>query len=445
MKKNKFLLFVLLCTSLFCNYTKAQKDSVYHSFKGFHFGYTFQNMVFEPAIATEILGAVTPDFKPVVGVSLGLEVSYHFAKYYGVALGVELGTQGVVKAPNLSTFRLSGTPYSIPMHFEFHYPLKHDFWIMADAGGTLRINNSSTIWADEHLNDGSLTSMTVRQYASDWAFQLGAGFYYQFPRAGLLRVKTGINMPLHPFFQGGYTSLQLNPNTGDYLWRGAGKFSSISRYLGLQVAYMHTFQRSKRPTLKRQDWKGVLPRHEFQLNVGDPVFVNQSWSWYDFNFSFWDAFFNTSNRWTSSNRPSSWTETSDEYPMVRYTPVFSLGYHYRLAKWFWLGGTFAFSELSTAYCDRITDEIKQKIHSLHFTVLADARFSYLNRKHVTLYSGLSFGLDFDCDQNGTYYGATFAEQITILGVKAGAKHWFGNLELGAGFKGFVSGGIGYEF
>ena len=34
---------------------------------------------------------------------------------------------------------------------------------------------------------------------------------------------------------------------------------------------------------------------------------------------------------------------------------------------------------------------------------------------------------------------------TALGIKAGSKGWFGNVEFGTGYKGFINAGVGYEF
>ena len=90
--------------------------------------------------------------------------------------------------------------------------------------------------------------------------------------------------------------------------------------------------------------------------------------------------------------------------------------------------------------------------------MPEVRFSYLNRPHVTLYSGLSMGLLIN---RGNYYRGTVPEelyrpgenhtsvfsafQLTAFGLKAGAKHWFGSFEAGVGIKGFVNLGVGYEF
>ena len=88
-------------------------------------------------------------------------------------------------------------------------------------------------------------------------------------------------------------------------------------------------------------------------------------------------------------------------------------------------------------------------------IMPEIRFSYFNRPHVTLYSGLSVGVDLHIP--GKYEGNEAykdyypdplfysAFQATLFGVKAGGSHWFGSFELGAGYKGIASLGVGYEF
>ena len=92
----------------------------------------------------------------------------------------------------------------------------------------------------------------------------------------------------------------------------------------------------------------------------------------------------------------------------------------------------------------------------HFNLLADLRFSYLNKKHVTLYSGLGLGIGFMIghpykqidlitseEYVPHYHYSSF--QLTAIGVRAGAGHWFGTAELGFGARGFATLGAGYAF
>ena len=45
----------------------------------------------------------------------------------------------------------------------------------------------------------------------------------------------------------------------------------------------------------------------------------------------------------------------------------------------------------------------------------------------------------------TFVGKFPTYHLTALGIKAGAKGWFGNVEFGTGYKGFINAGVGYEF
>jgi hypothetical protein len=137
-----------------------------------------------------------------------------------------------------------------------------------------------------------------------------------------------------------------------------------------------------------------------------------------------------------------------------------LDYHYRASKWFWLGLTTGYNfykEKGNVGNIGMPENPTWQYKEHHFLIMPSFRFSYLNRPHLTLYSGLAVGLyikhgreyrDDDCliqpitiDHNRVFS----AFQLTAFGVKAGAKHWFGSFELGAGIKGFANLGVGYEF
>ncbi len=96
-----------------------------------------------------------------------------------------------------------------------------------------------------------------------------------------------------------------------------------------------------------------------------------------------------------------------------------------------------------------------------FNLLADIRFSYLTLPHITLYSEISGGIQlgretinltndeyvsYPVNQPRKMFVGKFPTyHLTALGIKAGAKGWFGNVEFGTGYKGFVNAGVGYEF
>ena len=277
------------------------------------------------------------------------------------------------------------------------------------------------------------------------------GFYYRLPYGDLIRGSIGANVGFQHVTDGEYSYQNPSCNV-----EGSGTFFSRNTNFNVQAAYIHTFHRYKQRRVTETAWKSELPRHEFQFNVGIPNLQSEYSSLVMFTI-FSDWFPKLYKKYLirqEEYNPYNWTLTSDTYRKVRYTPVISLSYHYRAYKWLWVGLTADFSEFYAYYYDRLTDKrVKgQSEHNTFFDLMADLRFSYLNRKHVTLYSELSGGLligNFTSKQvqpvATNYTAFAGAVHITMLGVKAGAKGWFGNVELGAGFKGLISAGFGYEF
>ena len=282
-----------------------------------------------------------------------------------------------------------------------------------------------------------------------------AGFYFRLGYGGLLRWTVGIDLPFRDFASGNYSVRVDGYNGVDYIMPVSydnGTFRLRSNMFNTQITFIQTFQKSKRCAEKCEKWKEEgLYRHEFKFDVCDPTGVML----FDRYFVF---------VYPNGMEPNRSWRNEDFFS----TPVFSIGYHYRVAKWFWLG-----LSLSTAYY-RDPEKIQngpdfiascnREFYSVAF--IPEVRFSYLNRPHVTLYSALSvgfaqfFGTE-DCynvtypehrhpwlsgEINGDYSPTQFSTlHVTLFGVKAGWKHLFGSLELGAGYKGLGSVGIGYEF
>jgi hypothetical protein len=227
---------------------------------------------------------------------------------------------------------------------------------------------------------------------------------------------------------------------------GSGTFFSRNTNFNVQASYIHTFHRYKQRHVTETAWKSELPRHEFQFNVGDPVLTANSSS-IGFDNFFYDLF----RGFPFTYSATYWTHPVGDYPITRIVPTFSFNYHYRAIKWLWVGGLTTVSGLHNTWHDRFTDEVTGHGSEVHITLMPDLRFSYLNREHVTLYSGFGLGLNMKLmkdphlygEKTQSYYGLAY--QLTAFGVKAGAKHWFGDLELGYGDKGIISAGFGYEF
>lgn len=278
------------------------------------------------------------------------------------------------------------------------------------------------------------------------------GMYYQLPNLDYLRFMVGLNVATTDFARSEHTIDDLYYKTdGEKSGEQAISITERNHYLYFQIAYLHSFSKMRAIKQAQPLWNAdkSLFRHEFRLGVSD-----------HFGFVFHRELGGNA---VGENLPN--TVCTD----LLYTPVFSFDYHYRAAKWFWLGLSTGYGFYKEShYPDGIVSpDLRYWLCKQHnFLIMPSLRFSYLNRPHITLYSGLDIGLLIvrrtpermnqfvdegwspDDDPSGWPHNRTdvfSAFQLTAFGVKAGAKHWFGSLELGAGIKGFVNLGVGYEF
>lgn len=184
-------------------------------------------------------------------------------------------------------------------------------------------------------------------------------------------------------------------------------------------------------------WKQQLQRHDIQIGIGDPSLPALATGHV---ISLRPLYGRSAADWFSP----------DSYKGIYWTPNISVGYKYRLAKWFWLGATVSYTGLYDVYYDRVTNE-KVSTQSDHIiSIMPSVRFSWLNKKYVTLYSGLSVGYALDIYQGKSAtdpyigYGHGFGFQLTAVGVHVGRK-WYGFTEIGVGMQGFIQAGFGYNF
>ena len=439
-------------------------------FKGFQLGYVLEADILSKAKMsnTQYMKA-----KNSIGGHIGLEFAYHFAKYLGLSAGLEYGTTGAFRFHNRNdweeswianenrvpfnntSYGIYSTGFSMPVKFEFHAPISPKTWVTLSAGVRLRMpwytfmagydddvsspySLPGLIWPDttEYYDHLRLAPEVLDANRFNVDLLANAGFYFRLGYGGMLRWTVGIDLPFRDF-----------PVSYDN-----GTFRLRSNMFNTQITFIQTFQKSKRCAEKCEKWKEEgLYRHEFKFDVCDPTGVML----FDRYFVF---------VYPNGMEPNRSWRNEDFFS----TPVFSIGYHYRVAKWFWLG-----LSLSTAYY-RDPEKIQngsdfiascnREFYSVAF--MPEVRFSYLNRPHVTLYSALSVGFaqffgEEECSDvsypenrhpwfsdgiNGDYTPTQFSTfHVTLLGVKAGWRHVFGSIELGAGYKGLGSVGVGYEF
>ena len=434
-----------------------EAKSVLHDspFNGFHFGYTLDADIVHPVEMTSYATAKTSFSSVRYGGRVGLEFSYHFADYFGVSSALDFGYIGSDKSGIFY-------PYygvSMPLKFEFHYPVADKLWVTANAGVQLRMPWETFLYG-YNPNEGQFTANLW--YIGNPVYYTGycpnrhvfyadlmadVGLYYQLPNQDYLRFLAGLNIATTDWARGGVELYSM----------GYEELYAFQRnhYLYFQIAYLHGFSKQRAIKQAQPHWNDdkSFYRHEFRLGVSD-----------HFGFLFrWARQYTTLNYGGESLGCA-----STDY---HFTPVVSLDYHYRAAKWFWIGLSTGYSFMKEKlYPGNVVspDGFHWDCKEHHFLIMPSLRFSYLNRPHVTLYSGVAVGVLIN--RGNRYYGdlstlpefapatwglvpaelpdhtsAGSAFQLTAFGVKAGAKHWFGSFEAGVGIKGFVNLGVGYEF
>lgn len=417
------------------------------SFNGFHFGYTLEADIVHPVEMTSTSTGKKSFSSVRYGGRFGLEGSYNFADYFGVSAALDLGYIGMDKTGFYPYFGVS-----MPLKFEFHYPITNKLWITANAGVQLRMPWTTFLYGYDkdngegvyELYNNSLISYGDYKYNRHVFYadlMADVGLYYQLPNKNYLRFLLGLNVATTDFARGRVWPIAY-PTLYDYEYLSR-YVSQRNHYLYFQIAYFHGFSKQRAVKQAQPHWNEdkSFYRHEFRLGVSDPL-----------GFTYLRELFAS----PILGEPIEGVSPTKQI----FTPVFSLDYHYRASKWFWLGLTTGYNfykEKGNVGNIGMPENPTWQYKEHHFLIMPSLRFSYLNRPHLTLYSGLAVGLyikhgreyrDDDLliepitiDHNRVFS----AFQLTAFGVKAGAKHWFGSLELGAGIKGFVNLGVGYEF
>lgn len=427
---------------------------------GFHLGYTIQYDLIEPIVYQEYVngeaGEITHSHL-LHGFHAGVEFSYHFADYFGVSAALNIGTIGfhetITPALHNETLpmyiRLYKGKYglSVPLKFEFHYPIHDNLLFTVSAGARIRTPFSAFAYGfsasegdietqnDIYLSSNSLFDRNV--FYADILFD--AGLYYRLPNEDLLRFAVGLNAATTDFMQGSVTSTP--PHYGVLVILPSGEYvesSHRNNHLYFQVAYIQSFNKQRKMMQAQPHWSteaGLHHRHEIRFEIGDPLGI---------------MILQNKKNHLPNISGANLTAVGHAW---RATPVFSFNYHYRLTKWLWAGAmvNYAYYRDHTDYTYQVYN--MRWMHCI--TLMPELRFSYLNRPHVTLYSAVAAGATlFVGHENPTweiYDGqwwkhSTFPSfQLTAFGVRAGGEHLFGSFELGVGIKGFASAGIGYAF
>ena len=177
------------------------------------------------------------------------------------------------------------------------------------------------------------------------------------------------------------------------------------------------------------DWRQTMKRNEFSLSIGDPAFANL-----------------TRYAYFSETSGGSWLDIPTSTDVYTTCPI-TLSYRYRLLKWLWLGGDISYCGFFGTSRNIYTGEPVYRYRENSVCIMPAIRFSYLNREHVTLYSGFASGLKFGSSEsyNEKSRFVRLPFQLTLFGVSAGSQSWFGFAEFGVGNEGFAKAGFGYRF
>ena len=248
-----FLLFLLVSVS----YGQGSR-SLFPD--GFHLGITGEmNLAQKMTVVPLTTGCPAPITFPTLGWKSGFEFSYHFAKYYGVSIGFDLGTMSQFRLfywldntyipCGHTTGRLAFPKWQVPIKFEFHYPIKQsEFFFYGAVGVNLvdiregllnlfqRIDYSYTIryeWPETdpfmcYLEDADGGKLNVD-------LQLNLGFYYRLPYNDLIRFSILANYAFKDKFQGYYRYLYDKESYGTLNYR--------HNHIGFELAYVHCFEK----------------------------------------------------------------------------------------------------------------------------------------------------------------------------------------------------------
>lgn len=122
----------------------------------------------------------------------------------------------------------------------------------------------------------------------------------------------------------------------------------------------------------------------------------------------------------------------------RFIGNYSFSYVYHSRRWFQIGGTLTFAAMTQSRRNSFTNKRVESFNDYSLSIMPTARFVYLYREKVQLYSSVSLGVVV-----GTSFAFPWGD-MTLIGCSFG-KNIFGFAELGCGVGGWGRVGLGYRF
>jgi hypothetical protein len=288
--KKKDLTFITLFLLLLFN-SVAQKSTPFYPYKGFHVGITGQAEYIQKCSFVALTGIDrAPLGRWTYGWETGIEFSYHFAKYFGVSVGINYGTtasyerafdvrnypdpygmRGKINRNHPSVSGFQEIAMLFPVKLEFHYSLHKDLFFMVEMGvkvkgifqrlvyGIDAIGTYSTgLYLPETPDDYDPETgfYSTKPYYFDYGWHdmgkiscnllLGLGLSYKLPHGDLLRFTTGVNLSFNNIVEGYYRY---------FLTDSYGTFAVKNDFIYTQLSYIHTFNWEKaKKYVKKQEY-----------------------------------------------------------------------------------------------------------------------------------------------------------------------------------------------
>lgn len=161
--------------------------------------------------------------------------------------------------------------------------------------------------------------------------------------------------------------------------------------------------------------------HEIRVGWGDQLFETLMWN---------------KPAYIISNMPIDVRYTYNEH--YRYTQHAFVEYQYRMKKWFGIGcmldnSAFIWDEVVRNGAGAEVSRDKRH-YAMNTVLMVTNRFTYFNREHFNLYSGIGIGFDVNSgtekDGLGRYAVVSPAVNFTVIGASVNYDRYFATVEYG---------------
>lgn len=166
------------------------------------------------------------------------------------------------------------------------------------------------------------------------------------------------------------------------------------------------------------------------------------------------------NEWSWQDRPSSvtvnlgarsfWNMVEAGSYQDRSFGYYAVRYDYNVLKWLAVGGSLSYEGLKYTRHSYYSDPATTVDYTHHTaSLMMELLFTYINREHVQLYSGVAMGLMYEWDgqvgQKAEFQPMLPGWSIIPIGVRAGGKRVYALAEVTLGTQALMNLGVGFHF